>query len=82
MPLGKYNFKICSSFYQDNRDCSEVEELLRQRGMLERAVTTLRAQAQKQARSHRDKTTTLVKVNYKFYTFCLKENKKEKINRP
>ena len=61
---------IRSSFYQDNRDCSEVEELLRQRGMLERAVTTLRAQAQKQARSHRDKTTTLVKVNKISYHFA------------
>lgn len=41
-----------------------VQELLRQREMLERSVATLRAQAQKQARAHKDKVTTLVKVSY------------------
>lgn len=40
-----------------------VPELLRQREMLERSVATLRAQAQKQARAHKDKVTTLVKVS-------------------
>ncbi|XP_069954050.1 cilia- and flagella-associated protein 57 isoform X2 [Cherax quadricarinatus] len=38
-----------------------VLELLRQREMLERSVATLRGQAQKQARAHKDKVTTLVK---------------------
>nr|XP_045622870.1 cilia- and flagella-associated protein 57-like [Procambarus clarkii] len=40
-----------------------VPELLRQREMLERSVATLRAQAQKQERAHKDKVTSLVKEN-------------------
>ncbi|XP_071547435.1 cilia- and flagella-associated protein 57 [Panulirus ornatus] len=44
-------------------DSEAVQELLRQREMLERSVATLRAQGQKQARAHKDKVTTLVKEN-------------------
>ncbi|XP_068201905.1 cilia- and flagella-associated protein 57 [Palaemon carinicauda] len=40
-----------------------VPELLRQREMLERSVATLRAQAQKQTRAHKDKLTKLVQEN-------------------
>ena len=38
-------------------------ELLRQREMLERSVATLRAQAEKQSRAHKDRVATLVKVS-------------------
>ncbi|XP_050690279.1 cilia- and flagella-associated protein 57-like [Eriocheir sinensis] len=45
-----------------------VCELLRQREMLERSVATLRGQAEKQSRAHRDKVATLVRKNSELLT--------------